>query len=53
MGVGKPFTLIGLGLVIGFVIAAIAGWFTDLPPAVVGPVIGVVVALVAGHLPGK
>ena len=50
MGVGKLFTLIGLGLAIGLIIAGIFGVSTDLPPAVVGAVIGVVVALVAGHL---
>lgn len=50
MGVGKLFTLIGVGLVLGFIIAAAVGWNTDLPPVVVGTAIGAIVALVVGSL---
>ena len=50
MSVGKLFTLIGVGLVLGFLIAVVAGVSTDLPPAVVGTAIGAIVALVVGSL---
>ena len=44
------FTLVGLGLVIGLIIAVALGLFTDLPPAVVGPIIGVAASLATGLL---
>ncbi len=50
MAAGKFFALIGVGLVMGLIIAVILGLFTDLPPVVVGGIIGVVVAPVAGRL---
>ncbi len=53
MGISKLFTLIGMGLVLGFVVAVAVGLASDLPPAVVGPIIGVVVALAAGHMPTR